>query len=242
MAPAAQAARGAEPGLVDARRSDRSRRHRLQLRHRAGARRPRPAAAARQLRSAVHGHRRHRQSGDRALPIAHRAVARERARAELRVRPARTGQAAAQVRRPRRHAGAPPLGERRDARGRSEGAPAQLQQRAGVADRQRDRHRHERRSHQVSRAARQSLHPPDADLDARQRRRGASPRRGVVSRGQAVVERRLRADRRPRRQGRRSRRLGDAGQRQRHVVPEHEAAAGGRRSQSRSPGVGQGDG
>ena len=89
-------------GLVDARRSDRSRRHRLQLRHRAGARRPRAAAAARHLRSAVHGHRRDGQSGDRAFPIADRAVARQRARAELRVRPARARQAAAQVRRPRR--------------------------------------------------------------------------------------------------------------------------------------------
>ena len=34
---------------------------------------------------AVHGHRRHREPGDRSLPIAHRAVAGERARAELRV-------------------------------------------------------------------------------------------------------------------------------------------------------------
>ena len=42
--------------------------------------------------------------GDRALPLADRAVARRRARAELRVRPARARQAAAQIRRPRRHA------------------------------------------------------------------------------------------------------------------------------------------
>ena len=92
------------------------------------------------------------------------------------------GQAAAQVRRPRRHAGAAALGERRDARGGGQGAAPQLQQRAGLADRRRDRHRHERRSHQVSRAARQSLHASDADLDARQHRRGAPSRRGVVSR------------------------------------------------------------
>ena len=97
-----------------------------------------------------------------------------------------------------------------DARGRSEGAPAQLQQRAGLADRRRNRHRPAGRSHQVPRAARQSLLAADAHLDARQQRRHAAPRRGLVSGRQAVVERRLRADRRARRQGRRSRRLGDA--------------------------------
>ena len=42
----------------------------------------------------------------------------------------------------------------RTRRGRSEGAASQLQQRAGLADRQRDRDRHARRSHPVSRAAR----------------------------------------------------------------------------------------
>ena len=95
----------------------------------------------------------------------------------------------------------------------------------------------QRRSHQFPGAARQPVHAADADLDARQRRRGAPPRRGVVSREQAVVERRLRADRRARRQGRRPRRLGDADQRQRHGVPERQAAARGRRSQSRPPGA-----
>ena len=65
----------------------------------------------------------------------------ERPRAELRVRPARAGQAAAQVRRPRRHAGAARAENGDDARGRSEGAAPQLQQRAGLADRRRDRHR-----------------------------------------------------------------------------------------------------
>ena len=87
-------------------------------------------------------------------------------------------------------------GGRHDARGGSEGAAPQLQQRAGLADRQRDRHRPARRSHPVSRAARQPLHAADADLDARQQRRRAASRRSVVSGRQAVVERRLRADRR----------------------------------------------
>ena len=64
-----------------------------------------------------------------------------------------------------------------DARRRSEGAPPQLQQRAGVADRRRDRDRHERRSHQFPGAAGESLHAPDADLDARQHRR----RDGIAS-------------------------------------------------------------
>ena len=44
-----------------------------------------------------------------------------------------------------------------DARGRSDGAPAELQQRAGVEDRQRDCHRHARRPHPLSGAARQSV-------------------------------------------------------------------------------------
>ena len=123
-----------------------------------------------------------------------------------------------------------------DARGRREGAAAQLQQRAGLADRRRDRHRHAGRSHQVSGAARQSLLAADADLDARQQRRHAAPRRGVVPGRQAVVERGLRADRRARRQGGRHRRLGDGRQRQRHVVQEREAAARRRRSEPRPPG------
>ena len=72
-------------------------------------------AAARHLRPEVHGHRRHGEPGDGPLPLAQRAVARERAGAELRVRPARAREAAAQVRRPRRHAGAHRAGRRRDA-------------------------------------------------------------------------------------------------------------------------------
>ena len=141
-------------GRVHARRPDRARAHRLQLRSRARPRRPHAAAAARRLRSAVHGHRRDRQSGDRALPIADRAGAPQRARAELRVRPARAGKAAAQVRRPRRHAGAHASGRRHRARRGGHRAAAQLQQRAGLADRRRDRHRHARRSHPLSGAAR----------------------------------------------------------------------------------------
>ena len=92
----------------DARRSGRAVADRLQLRHRAGARRPQPAAGARHRQPALHGHRRNRQSRDGAFPIAHRAVAGERARAELRIRPARSRQAAAQVRRPRSDADAQP--------------------------------------------------------------------------------------------------------------------------------------
>ena len=69
-----------------------------------------------------------------------------------------------------------------------------------------------------------------------QRRRRAPSRRSVVSRGQAVVERRLRADRRARRQARRHRWLGHADQRQRHRVPQREAAARRRRSEPRAPG------
>ena len=102
----------------------------------------------------------------------------ERARAELRVRPARARQAAAQVRRPRRHARAHAQdgGTTREEDG--DGAAPQLQQRAGLADRQRDRHRPARRSHPLPRAARQSLLASDADLVARQR---AAPR-GTASR------------------------------------------------------------
>ena len=49
--------------------------------------------------------------------------------------------AAEEVRRPRRHARAHAQRERHDDAGRSDGAPARLQRRAGLADRQRDRHR-----------------------------------------------------------------------------------------------------
>ena len=94
-----------------------------------------------------------------------------------------------------------------------------------------------RRSHQVSRAAGQSLLASDADLDARQHRRHAPSRRGVVSRRQAVVERGLRADRRARRQDGRPRWLGDGRERQRHVVQERSAAARRRRSEPRAAGL-----
>ena len=84
-----------------------ARRHRLQLRHRARARRAQSAARrAARFDLQFHGHRRDGESGDGAFPIAHRAVARQRPRAELRIRPARAREAAAQVRRPRRDAGA----------------------------------------------------------------------------------------------------------------------------------------
>ena len=175
--------------------------------------------------------------GDGPLPVADPARRARRARAELRVRPARTRQAAAQVRRPRRDAGARAPGRRVDARGGSPRAAPQLQQRTGVADRQRDRHRPARRSHPLPRVARQPAQPSDADLDAAESGRAPPPRRSVVPRRQAGVERRLRADRRPRRQGRRSRRLGDAHQRQRHGVQQREAAARRRRSEPRSPGA-----
>ena len=120
----------------------------------------------------------------------------QRARTELRVRPARAGQAAAQVRRPRRHARPAAAGRWPNDRGAGHRAAPQLQQRARVADRQRDRHRPRRRSHPLPRASRQSLLTPDADLVAQQRWRRAAPRRGVLSRHQRQVERRLRADRR----------------------------------------------
>ena len=119
---------------------------------------------------------------------------------------------------------------RHHAAGRSEGSSSELQQRAGLADRQRDRHRPARRSHPLPGAARQPLLAPDADLVARERRRRAPPDRGVVSRHQARLERRLRPHRRARRQARRRGRLGHADQRQRHRVQEREAAARGRAS------------
>ena len=217
--------------------------HGLQLRHRARPRRAQPATGARHRQPAVHGHRRHRQSGHRALSIAHRPRARPGAGAELRVRPARTRQAAAQVRRPRGHADAHAPGRRLDPPGRSEGDAAQLQRRAGVEDRQRDRHRHRRRPHPLPGTAQHALFAADADLDGRQRRRGEPPGGGVIPGRQAGVERRLRADRRPRRQGGGSQRLGHAHQRQRHGVPQREAAAGGRRPQPRAPAARQdGDG
>ena len=109
----------------------------------------------------------------------------ERARAELRIRPARSRQAAAQVRRPRSDADAQSPGGRHDAAGRSEGDAAQLQHQPGVEDRQRDRHRHRRRSHPLPRAARFALLTTDADLDGAERRRGEASRRSVVSRAAA---------------------------------------------------------
>ena len=66
----------------------------------------------------------------------------QRARAELRIRPARSREAPAQVRRTRRD-GDPYAPGRRARRGRGgEGAAPQLQRRAGLADWQRDRDGH----------------------------------------------------------------------------------------------------
>ena len=66
-------------------------------------------------------------------------------------------------------------------------------------------------------------------------RRDPSPRRGVVSGGKLSWNADYVLTVGARRQGGRSRRLGDAHQRQRHVVPEREAAARGRRSEPRPP-------
>ena len=121
-------------------------------------------------------------------------------------------------------------GRRLDAPGRSEGAAPQLQHRAGVEDRQRDRHRHGRRSHPLPRAARHAVFAADADLDGAERRRRAASRRSVVSRRQAGVERRLRADRRARRQGRPT---STAGSRS----PTAAAPRSGTRSCSSSPAI-----
>ena len=146
----------------------------------------------------LHGHRRDRES--RRPCTSARSPSRRAssvARAELRVRPARARQAAAQVRRPRRHAGAQRAGGR--ARRSEEEVKARLLSYNNAPVWQIGNEivtGLQRRSHPLPGAARQSLHAPDADLDARQRRRRAASRRGVVPRGQAVVERRLRADRR----------------------------------------------
>ena len=83
--------------------------------------------------------------------------------------------------------------------GGSPRAASQLQQRAGLADRQGDRHRPARRSHPLPGAAREPVQPADPDLVAAQQRRRAPSGRSVVPRQQAVVERRLRADGEPRR-------------------------------------------
>ena len=173
---------GGRTGHLHARRSERARAHRLQLGPRARARRAHAAAAARHVRSQVHGHRRDGQPGHRPLPIAQRAVPGQRARTELRVRPPRARQAAAQVRRPRRDAGALPRRRRRDARGGGDRATPQLQHGAGLADQRRDRHRPARRSHPLPGAARQPVRAADADLVAPERRRHPASRGGRVSR------------------------------------------------------------
>ena len=131
---------------------------------------------------------------------------------------------------PRGHARAHAAGERHDASGGSARAAARLQRRAGVEDRQRDRHRAQRGTVPVSRDSRQPAQPAHAGLEAGQQRRTAAPDRDVVPRRQHVVERRLRADRRARRPARRSRRLGHGEQLERHGVPQRAPAAGGWRA------------
>ena len=132
--------------------------------------------------------------------------------------------------RPRGDARAHGAAGRHDAPGGGQGRAPQLQQRAGLADRQGDRHRPARRSHPVPRAAGQSLQPSDAHLDAAERRRAAASRRGVVPRRQAGVERRLRAHRRARRQAART---STAGSRSRTAA----ARRSGTRSCSSSPAI-----
>ena len=72
------------------------------------------ALAGGRVGPAVHGHRGHGESGHGALPLADRPFACQRPRAELRVRPARARQAAAQVRRPRGDADPHAHGKRHD--------------------------------------------------------------------------------------------------------------------------------
>ena len=151
-------------------------------------------------------------------------------------RPARARQTPPQVRRPRRDARPHAAGGRLHRPGGGDRPAPQLQHRAGVAHRQRDRHRHARRSHPLPRAARDAVLAAHAHLDRGERRCGAPPRGGVVPGRQAGLERGLRPHGVARRQGRGRRRLGDAHQQQRHGVPERQAAAGGRRSESRAAG------
>ncbi len=125
---------------------------------------------------------------------------------------------------------------RRDARGRREGAPPQLQQRAGVADRRRDRHRHAGRSHRFPELPGNLYSRPTLIWTLDNSGGARAPGRSVVPGRQAVMERGLRADGRARRQDRRHRRLGDGGQRQRHVVQARDAAAGRGRSEPRPSG------
>ena len=134
------------------------------------------------LRSQLHGHRRDRQSRDRAFPFADRAARVERPRAELRVRPARAGQAAAQVRRPRRDAGAhaPRTGTTREEEVKARllsynNAPVWQIGGEIVTGMHADHIRFPELPGNL-------YHAPDADLDARQHRRRAASRRSVVSR------------------------------------------------------------
>ena len=120
---------------------------------------------------------------------------------------------------------------RHDARGRGDGAPAQLQQRAGLADRRRDRHRPVTPiTSGFPSCPAISTRRPTLIWTLDNDRRHAPSRRGVVPGRQAVVERGLRADRRARRQGRRPRRLG-------HAAPTAAARRSGTPRCSSSPAI-----
>ena len=114
----------------------------------------------------------------------------------------------------------------------------------GVEDRRRDRHRHAAPITSASpNCPTACISRPTLIWTLENERRRRASRRGLVPGRQAGLERRLRADRGARRQGGRRRRLGDAVERQRHVVPQRQAAARGRRPEPRAPAAGQdGDG
>ena len=96
-----------------------------------------------------------------------------------------------------------------------------VQRRAGLEDRQRDRHRAQRGTASgFPRFPTTCWSRPTLVWTLDNERRTAAPDRDVVPGRQHVVERRLRADRRARRPARRSRRLGHGEQLERHRVPE----------------------
>ncbi len=182
---------------------DRTCGHRLQLEHRARARRAAGGVVPRRRRLALSRHRGDGEPGDRALPLAQRAIAARHPRTELPVRPAGSATAAEEVHRPRRHARPHANGQREQPPGRGQRAPAGVQRRAGVEDRQRDRHRHARRSVPLSRDPREPAQPAHAGVEGRQQRPAPASHRDVVPGDEHVVDGRLRAHRRARRcQGR----------------------------------------
>ena len=108
-------------------------------------------------------------------------------------------------------------------------AAAGLQRRAGLEDRQRDRHRHARRPVPLPRDPREPAQPADAGLEGRQQRPAPASDRDVVPGDEHVVDGRLRPHRRARRRQGRPRRMGDSDQHERDVLQQREAAAGRRR-------------